>query len=268
MAAIRAIFVFVLVIAAAMPASAQTLADINKLSGLDVALGAVNKSFAETIDQIPGEKPEQFIDAWKAASADAFAGPKMLAAIEARMEGKLSAEQLAELYKFYSSDFGRKMSAVEVAAVGQDEEIATQGAELFAQLPQKDPERLALYQQIIDGLDSYTVGESISLNVGYGVISGMMAAAKQPATNDQIKAILDQGRADMRQEIEEQINFSTAWTYRDVSLDDLKTYAAFLETPAAKAYYGGMITAMDAAFAEEAKEFGNKLFEALGMKKA
>ena len=249
-------------------ANAQTLSDINKLAGLDRTLDSFSGALAGAINQVPGEKPAEFVEAWETASADAFNGGRMLAAIEAKMEGKLAPEQLASLHAFYESDLGKAITATEVAAIDKDAEVVSEGARLFVELPAKDPERLALYKRMIDGIESYTVGEAIALNIGYGIISGMSAAAKQPLSNADIRAMLNQSRDQTRQQIEEQVNFATAYTYRDMPIEQVKAYVEFLETPAGKAYYSQITTAMSEVLGEEANQFGDNLYKALGMKKA
>lgn len=260
--------VTLLMVAFATVATAQTLSEINKLSGLDRALEGMNAAVVSGIDQIPGEKPADFVEAWKAASADAFNGPRMLAAIEAKMDGKLTPDQLTKLHAFYSSDLGKAATAAEVAATGKAAELAAQGPKLFTELPQKDPERLALYARLIEGLDLYTSAEAVALNVGYGILSGMTAAQKTPLSNEEIMALIRQGQQQTRQAIEQQINFATAFTYKDIPLDQLKAYVEFLETPEAGAYYDQMTTSMGDVMGEESKQFGDNLYRALGIKKA
>jgi len=257
----------VLLLLLAAAANAQTLSEINRLSGLDKSIDGLNASLETAIDQLPGPKPPRFVEAWKIASEDAFNTERILAAIEKNMDGALTSDQLAQLQQFFLSDLGRSITAAETAsAVGKNDEIRAEGPKIFAEVASKDPERLALYKRMIDATDAYTFGEVISLNIGYGIIAGMSAAAKQPLTGEQIRELLRKSRDKRVQTIEQKINFSTAYTYRGVPVDQMRAYVEFLETPPASAYYDGMKAAIGDVLSEEARQFGDNLYKALGIR--
>lgn len=250
--------------------SAPTLRDINGINGFDEMVEQLETSFRGALDRYPGPKPEPLVEAWKVAQEGAFDSARMAAELEGAMAAQLKPKEIAALLDYFKSDFGMRVSRLEIAATRPDvqQEKDAEGAILYADLEAKDPERLALYDRLIDKMQAVDVGEAIALNVAYAMVSAMLGASKQPATDEQIAAVVKQNAASLRANILDSITSSTAWTYRDLSLDDMRKYVAFLETPEAQRYYQAAMMALDRTLTDEARAFGNRLMIALGQRKA
>jgi hypothetical protein len=97
-----------------------------------------------------------------------------------------------------------------------------------------------------------------------------MAAADEKTTAlppDALNAIdkaLEQMRPTMAAQIKEQILLSLAFTYRDVSIPDLRQYLAFLTSPTGKRFYGVIVPAMNKVLVKASGEFGHALMRGLG----
>lgn len=256
--------------ASAIAQTAPTLREINSINGFDQAVQQYRPMVAKAIDNIPGQKPEPLVDGWQHAVSATFDPTTMIPEIEALMSPKLSQSDLTTLFAFYDSDFGRKISALEVAAQARQArgERLEEGAAIYATLAEKDPERLALYTRLIDGLQAVDVGEATALNVTYAMVSGMMGAAKQPATDDQIAAIVKNATPTLREAVEEACRSSTAYAYRDLSIEDLRRYVEFLETPEGRRYYAVGMNSLGKVVTSEALKFGHSLMVAMGQRKA
>lgn len=264
------VVVFLSLAVAAYAQSAPTLRDIHTINGFDEAIAELESSFRGAFDQYPGPKPEQLVDAWRVAQEGAFDSERLIPELEALVAGQLKPEEIADLLDFYKSDLGMHISQVEIAATLPEVKPIkeAEGAALYATLGTADPERLALYNNLMEGLHAVDVSEAIALNITYAMVSAMLGGAKQPATDEQIAAIVKQNTATLRAAIENHTTSHTAWTYRNVSMEDLRRYVAFLETPAAKRYYASILLAFDRVFTAEARALGNKLMIALGQRKA
>jgi hypothetical protein len=249
---------------------AQTLAEINKANGFYESLVAIGPNFANGIKSIPVPLSKKFQDAWSDAMQGSFDADKMEAAIESRMADKLTAADLFDLATFYASPLGKRVTALEIqaSALQAKEEKATEGSRILAELPSSDPARLELYRRIMDDLSAVDMGEAIALNVGYAMAAGMLGAVGQPLKDEQITALVHQQSANIREEIEKKIMEGNVYTYRDLSIDDLKLYSAFLASPAGSRYYDQMLTAFGMVVGDEARSFGQRLFVTLGYRKA
>lgn len=264
--------VIVALFALCSAAAAQTspsMRDINRINGFDEMIRGIPKGIEGALDQIPGNKPEQFIDAWSVALEEAFDPKQMIEDVEALVAEQLTSADLAALFKHFDSPFGRKVSAIEIAAEDTDnDEKVTKGSAIYSTLSEKDPERLTLYNRLLDGLEAIDMAEAVALNMTYSMVAGMAAAAKQPASDQQISAMVKQGTANMRESITGFVNASTAFVYAGLELDELRRYVEFIETPEATRYYRAMQTALDRVISKEARSFGNSLMVAMGQRKA
>ncbi|WP_246678749.1 hypothetical protein [Mesorhizobium sp. B2-4-17] len=72
----------------------------------------------------------------------------------------------------------------------------------------------------------------------------------------------------IREKAEKRIMENTAFACRDLSLDDLGLYEAFLASPAGSHYYDQMQVALGAAITDEARAVEQRFFVALGYRKA
>jgi hypothetical protein len=247
-----------------------TIQSINDINGFHDFFAAIKRSFQDGFDEFPGPKPEKLVDAWVVASEEAFDADRLVAAVGARMAGKLTDAELRELYEYFSSPLGLKVSALEIAnaKAGDTKAREVEGERIFKDLAAKDPERLALYNRMLEGLGAVDFAEVVTLNMTYGMVAGMFAAAETPVTDEAMLALVKQATADTRQTSEKVIQADTAITYRDLPNEELEKHVEFLETPAGARYYELSLQAVDQVLSEEAREFGNRLFEALGMRKA
>lgn len=269
------IFVFVLWLGSGLASEAiaqeqPTIQSINTINGFHDALVAIEDAFQNDFDEYPGPKPEKLMDAWEIAVEGAFDADKMTAAVNAQIDGRLTDPELSELYQYFSSPLGMKVSALEIAntKLSHTPERAAEGERVFAGLATDDPERLALYNRMIDGLAAVDFAEAVTLNVAYGMMAGLFGAAETPVTDEELLSLVKAATAGLRQTVEKTLRAETALGYRELSNAELKRYVEFLETPASAHYYDTSLHALDTVMSKEARDFGDRLFKAMGMRKA
>lgn len=257
-------------------ASAQTptIAEINTLSGLDDALSNIGSSFTTIPPEVAKTAvlAEGFEEAW-AFAADGLFDPKELRSkINERLNGQFSAAELADLYAFYNSDFGKQVTLLEVAAgkIKPDDVVTNAGREIMAELRENDPHRLALYEQMANDLAAIESAEAIAMNVGYAMLAGMFAAAQSPiAPSEQLIMQLLQGqREEIHREVEDAVLAHVAYCYKTLTIDQVNRYAQFLSADAARDYYAELFQVMSDVVADGARTFGERLATALGQRKA
>lgn len=251
-------------------AVAQTLRDVNNANGFHEFLEGIEAGFADSYKFVPEPKPQGFQDAWNLAAEGAFDADRLQLAIEERMANSLTGPQLSELSTFFASPLGRRVTEMEIAASRPEiaERKKIEGAKILAELPSKDPERLALYRQTMEDIGTLEVGEAIGLNVSYSVVAGIMAAAGKSMSDKEMMALVRPQVATLRKQIEQQVLQSSSFAYRDLALEELRTYSYFLKSPAGRRYYDDMMAALNTVLSEEARSFGQRLFVALGLRKA
>jgi len=263
----------VMVLFSIVAASAQTptLREINSINGFDEAMQGIASSLAKIPPEAEAISPPNFGEAWALATDGILDTKVLLASIEEKMAGKLSPSQLQELLVFYDSPFGRRITRLEIeAGREEDEEKKAEGTRILAEVRENDPERYRLYMQMIDDLAIMETSEAIAMNAGYAMLVGMFAAAQSPvAPSEQLIMQLLQGqRPKIREAIAEAVLSSTAYGYRELTLEDLKRYTEFLASGTANRYYREMLSAMDATLSQTARTLGHRLAEALGQRKA
>ncbi|ESZ33506.1 hypothetical protein X733_15440 [Mesorhizobium sp. L2C067A000] len=261
---------FVALTAGTVAAPAQTLSEINKANGFHEMLMGIGPGIAAATKSIPEPLPANFQDALSVALEGAFDAVKMETAIESRMADRLSATDLSDLAAFYASPLGKHVTALEIQSSGPEgrQGKKTEGKQILAELPTKDPARLELYRKIIDDISAVDTGEAIALNMSYAMVTGMLGAAGKPLSDEQIMALVRQQSVKIRQNIEQNAMQGSAYTYLDLSLGDLRLYSTFLASAAGSRYYDQMLTAFGMVMTEEARSFGHRLFVALGYRKA
>ena len=268
---VRLIQAILIVLVLGAPSLAEpTLRDINKMNGFDESVEGIKSTFASSLDRFPGSLPEELAEAWEIASDGAFDPQRMISAMEENAGSKIDQEQLSTLHAFFDTPLGRKISALEIAATKQPspEEKQAEGQAILAILPERDPERLALYRRMVDGLGAIDIGESIAMNVVYALIAAVVGASGTTMSDEDLRGTVLKSMGPVRETVGKSVYSGMAWTYRDVPIGELRRYAEFLETPAAARYYDVMMSAFGAVLTAEARTFGNRLFVSLGLRKA
>lgn len=268
------LFAFALWLCSGPQAVAQdqlTVQSINSINGFHESITHIGNSFQNEIDEYSGPKPEKLVDVWEVAAEAAFDADRLIAAVDAQMEGRFTDAELQELYDYFSSPFGAKIVALEVASASNTGDTAArtaEGAGIFTNLAANDPDRLALYKQMLDAMEAFDVTEAVILNMAYSIMAGVVGAAGAPVTDEQMITMVKQATAGLREDVEKTLQAQTALTYRDLTNEELERYVEFLETPSGSHYYEVSMQALDKAISKEARDFGNRLFAALGMRKA
>jgi hypothetical protein len=260
----------VALVASTVAAPAQTISEINKANGFHEMLMGIGPGFTAAVKSAPGIPAQKVQDALAAAMEGAFDPSKMETAIEARMDGKLSAKDLSDLAAFYASPLGKQVTASEIQASSLQAREAKkiEGAKILGELPSRDPARLALYRKMMDDISAVDTGEAVALNMGYAMLTEMLGAAGKPLPDDQVMALLRKQTEGLRRDIDSDAMESSAYVYRDMSMADLRLYEAFLASPAGGRYYDQMQVALGAVMTDEARSFGHRFFVALGYRKA
>jgi hypothetical protein len=245
-------------------------------SGLRGQFANLGDAFRLGIAQDVGDREDAFPAEQLSALADigerSFEHPSFLEDIEAALAESLSAGEIAAVSAFYATPLGQRIKAAEVAASTAEAQldIEARKAELRAEL-ERDPERLRIFQNIDELLHtseiSTTMAVSIARTLWTSILEGQtqgLAPDALTSLDQAVEAIYPQMLAHTR----EYILASSAWTYRDLSLEEVRAYADFLQTDEARAAYAALQSGLGDAMEKRGREIGRAFADFLKQRKA
>ena len=243
-----------------------------ELVELRAAFNDMPEQLIKGLDELPDEsmadvRRDELIGlAEKLFGADALMGD-----VRDRMSGQVTAAHLDAVIEFYSTPLGRKLVAMEVAASGSESQtkIETEGAALYADIKNKNPDRLNAFDRIEKAIRMEDMMSSMIMNMTYAMISGMAGTSMLPQqlTDDQIAALVNQQIQASRGLVRQFLNNFFAYTYRDATNEDLQGYADFAETEAGRAFNAALVRAMIDAMVQRSRAFGHGLMVLRGVRR-
>jgi hypothetical protein len=167
---------------------------------------------------------------------------------------------------------GKRATELEVAAQqpGVEGLVQTEGLEILQRLTESKDERLFAYQRMVQSTNALEIGTTLAMNITYAMISGMMGSAQLPysLTDEQILELVTQQSERIRAQGTAAILANFAYTYQEMSIDDLAAYATFLESDMAQTFYSRMGEAFENALLPRVRSFGHDLMVWMGVRKA
>lgn len=249
------------------------LRDFLSLVGFDTLLASISSGINQAMENSPTiDVDESMREAIGELATTHFDPSAMKQSIVENMAGALSDAQLDELSVYYSEGLGKRATELEVAAQqpGLEELVRTEGLEILQRLTESEDERLFAYQRIVQSTNAVEIGTTLAMNVTYAMISGMMGSPQLPysLTDEQILEIVNQQSEQIRAQVTAGTFANFAYTYRDMSIDDLAAYATFLETDNAQTFYSKVMEAFQNALLPRVRAFGHDLMVRMGVRKA
>jgi len=124
-----------------------------------------------------------------------------------------------------------------------------------------EPERLAVFRDIDANLKVTELSASMALSVILAIAAGAIESQPQGSSPEMLAAVEERVRAmypSLLEQMRDQILGSLAWTYRDVSVEDLTAYADFLQSDSAKAVYAAVNSTMSETLEAGARKIGEE----------
>ena len=273
MGAVRLVLVLALAIFTPPAAANETgkLTQLIDLVGIGTSLDAIPSVMIQGLPTAP-EIGRADRDAVGALIARHFSAPELLRDVTDGVSGSLTEAQIDELLAYYGTGVGKLATEMEIAAQqpGIAEQVMAAGTELLRQMTESGDRRLEMYRRIARSTQAVENGISLQMNMTYAVLSGMMNSPLLPyaLSDEEILAIVNAQSTQVRADVAEAVFASFAYTYRDMSIDDLDSYAAFLDSPAARTFYLSTQRAIRDALLARARGFGHELMVLIGARKA
>lgn len=252
-----------------VPATAEEEMNIEEIlehTGILTQYREMSIIVERTADELAAVSADQnFKKDFLNASREVFNPDEMISECIAIFKARFPVEFSVPISQFLRTPLGERINETELYAsstVNKDI-VESVGGDIFSILPEEDPERLHLYERMINDLGFQEHGEALALNMGYAMLVGVFASGKGPVTipHDQIKFLLEAGRSEMSREIEKKIMVNTAFAYRDISLQEMEIYLTFLQTEAAEKFYEILFFSFNKILSERAQKFGERLTE-------
>ncbi|MCP5071724.1 MAG: hypothetical protein GY947_00305 [Rhodobacteraceae bacterium] len=247
----------------------QKMREVLELIGFDHAVAFTHRSIKSAGQRAGGENAD-FQRAWDEAAEDVFSIDKVFELLVQTNAESFSEADYDELMLYFSDGLGRRVTDLENAAqsVEGQAEMADIGMKLVAKLFDENPERLRQIKSMNDELDTEENAVAAAMNFGYALMVGMTSAQGKPSemTDEEILNQLRQQEPALRSRIRESLMLSTAYTYRDLTNEDMDAYIGFLQSPVGRKLYQKVEGSRREIMRRLVLRFGQKVMERMGVR--
>ncbi len=233
------LIVGILSVAPARAADRDKLEAFLTVTGFDVALDSIALS-AEHAPDMLGMSSSDFGSNWSSMAAQVFSSKVVHGMALDMLEATMTDELLDHGAGFYASDLGQRLVAVENAShLADDDMKGADGDALVEEYAQSNPERLDILKELNAAVDSGDNGVRAIQEIQ---VRFLMAASNAGVLDGEIdeaalRAIMEEGAAELRESIKESSLSSSAHTYQSLSDDDLADYVIALKNPTMQQVY-------------------------------
>lgn len=208
-------------------------------TGFDVAITSLQQD-AMSGPGMSGQEANDFGSQYVKLAEQVFDPDLMLNRAIDMMAAVMSDEQVAHGADFYASDLGQRLVAVENEShMAPLDERRAEGAAIVADLAENNPERLEDFQAMMDAIGGVDASVRAIVEVQIRYLLAAMAAGTVDFefSEAELRAIMAEQEPNMRAEIGRNSIIGAAYTYRDVSDEDIAAYRAALEAPMMREVY-------------------------------
>lgn len=202
-----------------------------KVTGFDVAITSMQQD-AMSGPGLAGGAPDAFGAQWVALAQKVFDPDEMLAQTTDMMQVILPDDLLQYGTAFYASDLGQRLVQVENEAQSiSSEERHAAGQTILHDLGANNPGRLEDYAAMMDaigGVDA-SVRAVAEIQVRYLLAAAAAGAIELNMSEQDLRAAVEAQAPQMRATMQEYSILGAAFTYRDMSDEDIKMYRSVLE---------------------------------------
>ena len=209
-------------------------------TGFDVALASIALS-AEGAPLMLGMQPDAFGADWARLTGQVFETARMHADAVDILEETLAPDDLVHAAEFYASDLGARLVEIENAAHlhPDSDKKQAEGRQIVADLVARSDPRVAIFQRMnaAIGSEDSAVRAVEEIQVRFLMAAAAAGVIELRMDESDLREALAEGRAALRAELAISALAGAAWTYRDISDDDLILYAEALEHPKMRRVY-------------------------------
>lgn len=237
--------------------------ELIKKAGIEAVVMQIPDAMASAVQQMEqqGTKvDDKFRSGWVKASKTAFRADRIIDAIAKSLE-KLTDEERRGVIAYYDTPAGKRIRALEEKASTAEAqaEIAAYAQKFMADA--KNGERVKLYQQIDEATNASAVGTELGMRMAHITAIGMVNAAKGPVNVDTVllEKQIELQRPQMAQQMKQTMLISSAYTYRELSVAEIKAYLKFLKTPATQKFTRIVLKSLSNQLVAQGRTFATEL---------
>ena len=230
-------------------------------TGFDVAIIALQQE-AMSGPGMSGQEADEFGSQYVALAEEVFDPDQMIDRAIDMMAAVMPDEIVEHGAAFYASDLGQRLVAVENAShMAPLDERRGMGETIVAELAETNPERLEDYQAMMDaigGVDA-SVRAIVEVQIRYLLAAMASGTLDLEFSEAELRAIMAEQEPAMKSEIARNSIIGAAYTYRDLSDEDVRAYRAALEEPLMKQVYEALNAIQYQVMAERYEVLAGKL---------
>ena len=229
--------------------SDKTIDKLISLSGLSKQLeqlpGTVRAGIMQARQQGMSIPDAQFTEMADIVS-NSFAPPFMLKAIHSEIKSNVTASDSKQLIEWYESKIGKRITQTEENASTPDayKKMLTEAKSLLA-----NENQMAIARRVEKAINSVDMAMQMQENAGIAVYTAIVTAANPGKQVDvePFRAQLTSQRQQIRARMEQLILLSLVYSYKDVDVDTMNKYIAFLESPKTQKFNASVMKGMSEA---------------------
>ena len=209
------------------------------VTGFDVALDSISLT-AEDAATMLGLEPGSFDDEWDRIAKDVFDTALMRDTAVTIMQETLSDEDLAHAAAFYASPLGQRLVEVENAAhTAPDTQKQEQGESLVAAMVERGDERLGVLRDLSAAVDESGVAVRAvqEIQVRFLMAASNAGLLERELDEGALRAMMRETENELRLSMKQSALANAAYTYRDISDEDLRAYLDALRQPRMQRVY-------------------------------
>lgn len=233
-------FVMVAAVSDARAAERERLIAFLEVTGFDVALDSIALSAADAPKML-GMSASDFGSQWSQVAEEVFDTARMRDMALDILQETLSDEMLAHAAEFYASPLGQRLVEVENASHLIEDGAAKreQGEALVASDVADGSDRVSLLRQLNAAIDSGGAGVRAvqEIQVRFLMAASYAGVLSWEMDEQSLRALMKEGEAELRVKLQLSALAASAYTYQEMTLDDLQAYLEALEHPMMQQVY-------------------------------
>lgn len=244
---------------ASAPAHSESLSrEVLYASGLAYQIASLPATFQTGFNELQRESGEEyapFFNALQTGVPAIYRPDDILRFVETGMDKGLTDDDKKQLLAHFNSPLGKRIAGLEREATGRETEIALYTTDTSAYAA-----RIPLYTELNTLTGASELAANAAIDMGVAMETGIMSALSGVAVDaTALNAEVERQRPAVLRQTAEAMVKRFAYTYRDLTDDELKSLMEFARSPSGSKFHrvvGGLLTE---TLTSRAKDLGKML---------
>ncbi|WP_371171047.1 DUF2059 domain-containing protein [Aliiroseovarius sp. 2305UL8-7] len=228
-----AIFLTIGALGTAQAASEEDIREFLEVTGFDVAIASIQQG-AMAGPALTGEDPNMFGRQWVKLAEEVFDPSAMVSDAVEMIDAVMPDDLLEHGADFYGSPLGQRLVEVENEShMADDAQKYEEGEKIVEKLIEDDSLRVQLFREMSNAIGSTdtAIRSIVEIQVRYLMAAVSAGVSDFDISEEDLRLMLMEQSAQMRQGIEVNTLIANAYAYRDLSDEELIDYLAALQDP-------------------------------------